>query len=339
MAGTTNGCDELRHAARRLALIDGAAWFLVLLQIFFVDLLLGADNAVINALACSHLPRGGARRAIMFGAAGAIALRLGMLAFASALLDAPFVKVIAAWMLVVIALNFCARKVPGEGHAAAGTTGPGDFLAAAAVIMFADAAMSLDNVMAVAAIARGDFWLTALGVLLTIPILAYGSLILKEILHKAPEILTFGAVVLGWAAGGMAVSDQLVANWVRSYAPALTIFAPPLAAAFVWVAGQGVARDPRDRPIQSTPSIPMSAPRLLPGRPIRRSASDSRLMEDRALGCSEAWKPFEARGRDRAGGQPRNRWTEERVVVLGVVALAALAGLILFVASFFDSLM
>ena len=73
--------------------------------------------------------------------------------------------------------------------------------------MFADAAMSLDNVVAVAAIARGDFWLTALGVLLTIPILAYGSLILKEIFHNAPEILTFGAVVLGWTAGGMAVSD------------------------------------------------------------------------------------------------------------------------------------
>ena len=129
--------------------------------------------------------------------------------------------------------------------------GAGDFLAAATVIMFADAAMSLDNVVAVAAIARGDFWLTALGVLLTIPILAYGSLILKEIFHSAPEILTFGAVVLGWTAGGMAVSDPLVSNWVRSNAPALIVFAPPLAAAFVWVAGQSVERESRDRPIQS----------------------------------------------------------------------------------------
>ena len=71
MAWTTNGCDELRRATRRLALIHGAAWFFVLLQIFFVDLLLGADNTVINALACSHLPRRDARRAIMFGAGGA----------------------------------------------------------------------------------------------------------------------------------------------------------------------------------------------------------------------------------------------------------------------------
>src|SRR5271166_1094400 len=117
MAGTANCCDELRRATRRLALINGVAWFFVLLQIFFVDLLLGADNAVINALACSHLPRRDARRAIMFGAGGAITLRVGMLAFANALLDAPFVKVIAAWMLVVIALNFSARKVSGEGHA------------------------------------------------------------------------------------------------------------------------------------------------------------------------------------------------------------------------------
>ncbi len=339
MAGTANGCDELRRATRRLALIDGAAWFFVLLQIFFVDLLLGADNAVINALACSHLSRRDARRAIMFGAGGAIALRLGMLAFASALLDAPFVKVIAAWMLVVIALNFSARKVTGEGHAAAGAPGPGDFLAAAAVIMFADAAMSLDNVVGVAAFARGDFWLTALGVFLTIPILAYGSLILKEIFHSAPEILTFGAVVLGWTAGGMAVSDPLVSNWVRSNAPALIVFAPPLAAAFVWVAGQSVERESRDRPIRSAPLMPTSAPRVLTGRPHRRSTSNPRLAEDQTLNRGEAGELLEATAREGAGGQPRNRWTEERVVVLGVVALAALAGFILFVAAFFDSLM
>src|SRR5271165_2093934 len=339
MAGTANGCDELRRATRRLALIDGAAWFFVLLQIFFVDLLLGADNAVINALACSHLPRRDARRAIMFGAGGAIALRIGMLAFANALLDAPFVKVITAWMLVIIALNFRARRVSGEGHAAAGAPGPRDFLAAAAVIMFADAAMSLDNVVAVAAIARGDFWLTALGVFITIPILAYGSLILKEIFHNAPEILTFGAVVLGWTAGGMAVSDPFVANWVRSNAPALTVFAPPLAAAFVWVAGQGMAREPRDRPIQSAPFMPTSAQRALTGRPHRRSTSNPRAEEDQTLNRGEAGEPFEATAREGAGRQPRTRWTEERVVVLGVVALAALAGLILFAASFFDSLM
>ena len=336
MAGTARACDELRRATRRLALIDGAAWFFVLLQIFFVDLLLGADNAVINALACSHLPRRDAGRAIMFGAGGAIALRVGMLAFASALLNAPFVKVIAAWMLVVIALNFSARKAPGEGHEAAGAQGPGDFLAAAAVIMFADAAMSLDNVVAVAAIARGDFWLTALGVLLTIPILAYGSLILKEIFHNAPEILTFGAVVLGWTAGGMAVSDPFVANWVRANAPALTVLAPPLAAAFVFVAGQGVEREPRDRPIQSAPLVPTSAPRVLTVRPQRRATSSPRSAEDQTHSRGEAGE--EAMARDRAA-QPRNGWTEERIVVLGVVALAALAGLILFAASFFDSLM
>ena len=275
----------------------------------------------------------------MFGAGGAIALRIGMLAFANALLDAPFVKVITAWMLVIIALNFSARRVTGEGHAPAGGPGPRDFLAAAAVIMFADAAMSVDNVVAVAAIARGDFWLTALGVLLTIPILAYGSLILKEILHGAPEILTFGAVVLGWTAGGMAVSDPLVSNWVRSNAPALTVFAPPLAAAFVWVTGQSVERESRDRPIQSAPLIPTSAPRVLTGRSLRRSTPNPRLAEDQTLNRGEAGEPLEATARQGAGGQPRNGWTEERVVVLGVVALAALAGLILFVAAFFDSLM
>ena len=144
-------------------MIDGAAWLFLLLQIFFVDLLLGADNAVVIALACSRLPVEETRRAVILGAVGAIALRLGMLAFANALLDVPLVKLVAAWMLVVIALNVRARsggddvlRPPGRRQ--------GRFLTAAAVIMLADAAMSLDNVVALAAIAGGSFWLLALGV-------------------------------------------------------------------------------------------------------------------------------------------------------------------------------
>ena len=115
-----------------------------------VDLLLGADNAVVIALACSRLPAEETRRAVVLGAVGAIALRLGMLAFANALLAVPLVKLIAAWTLVVIALNVRARKAGDERPAAAAA---GDFITAAAVIMLADAAMSLDNVVALAAIA------------------------------------------------------------------------------------------------------------------------------------------------------------------------------------------
>ena len=134
-------------------MIDGAAWIVVLVQIFCVDLLLGADNAVVIALACSRLPAEETRRAVMLGAVGAIALRLGMLAFANALLDVPLVKLIAAWTLIVIALNVRARKAEDETRRRRERGGAGDFVTAAAVIMLADAAMSLDNVVALAAIA------------------------------------------------------------------------------------------------------------------------------------------------------------------------------------------
>ena len=147
-------------------MIDGASWLFLLLQILCVDLLLGADNAVVIALACSRLPVEETRRAVILGAVGAIALRLGMLAFANALLDVPLVKLVAAWTLIVIALNVRARSGGDDRPAAAGTVGRGDFVTAAAVIMLADAAMSLDNVVALAAIAGGSFWLLALGVAL-----------------------------------------------------------------------------------------------------------------------------------------------------------------------------
>ena len=91
-------------------MIDTAGWLFLLLQIFFVDLMLGADNAVVIALACRRLPPEDTRRAVLIGAVGAIMLRLVMILFANALLGVPLVKLIGAWTLVVIALNIRARR-------------------------------------------------------------------------------------------------------------------------------------------------------------------------------------------------------------------------------------
>ena len=233
---------------------DLAASLFLLLQIFFVDLLLGADNAIVIAMACGRLPPEDTRRAVLFGAAGAIMLRLAMLLFANALLGVPLVKLVGAWMLLVIALNVRTQGAISADDAAGGRAGAQDFLSAAVVIMFADAAMSLDNVVALAAIAGGNFWLLTLGVLISIPILVYGAVILTKIMRHAPEIFVVGAAFLGWIAGTMAVTDPLVAGWIDANAPALGVFAPGLGALFVLAAGRGVAR-----PAQSTPS---SAPPL-----------------------------------------------------------------------------
>jgi YjbE family integral membrane protein len=313
--------------------IDGAAWIVVLVQIFCVDLLLGADNAVVIALACSRLPAEETRRAVALGALGAIALRLGMLVFANALLDVPLVKLIAAWTLIVIALNVRARKADDDNFASAGGAGAGDFVTAAAVIMLADAAMSLDNVVALAAIAGGSFWLLALGVLLSIPIIAYGSLILSGIIRRAPAILTLGAVVLGWIAGEMAVSDPLLAGWVGANAPALAVFAPALGAAFVWLAGEGAERRSPRRALGPARALWAASPAPIAVETSPPSA-DLETMRDPAP--REELQP--ATAADPPSTHGRRGWNEERAVVVGFVILAALAGLIIFVASFLDSL-
>jgi YjbE family integral membrane protein len=198
---------------------------------------LGADSAVVIALASRKLPLDDTRRAVLLGAMGAIALRLVMILFANALL-VPLVKLIGAWTLVVITLNVQAGKNENEETARETGARTGELLSVEAIIMLADGAMSLDNIAALAALAGGNLWLLATGVLLSIPVLAYGGLILNRITRNAPEILTVGAAILGWIAGEMAVSDSLLLDWIQNNAPALAAFAPPLVAAFVWFAGK-----------------------------------------------------------------------------------------------------
>jgi hypothetical protein len=251
-------------------------------------------------------------------------------------------------MLIVIALNVRTRKAEDEIHAAAGVGGAGDVLAAAAVVMLADAAMSLDNVVALAAIARGSFWLLALGVLLSIPIIAYGSLILTEIIHRAPELLTLGALVLGWIAGEMAVSDPSLSGWMQANAPALAALAPALGAAFVWVAGQDAERRSPRRTTEPTSAIRTAPLRPLSLERLHPAAVEPRPMEDPVCDRAAREQPKQAfaseptlarapsRWSEERATEPHripalSGWSEERVVLLCLVVLAALAGLTIFV--------
>ena len=351
----------------------GASLFL-LLQIFFVDLLLGADNAIVIAMACGRLPPESARRAVILGAGGAIALRLVMILFANALLGIPLVKLVGAWMLIVIALNVRChdRAAEGSGQPADAS----DFMSAAAVIMLADAAMSLDNVVALAAIAGGNLWLLAIGVLLSIPIIVYGAFILSGIFRLAPEIFTIGAAFLGWIAGGMATTDPLVSGWIDANAPALAVFAPALAALFVLAAGRGAPRPAARRrlaapsPAPSPPREPLTAAAVASALPqaamtavsagpapssplVLRVAAPPQPAPAPVVPRADAPEPgvhsdapapvqpddiLPGFASEEPAASSRDGWTEERLVVAGFVLLAFLAGLIIFVASFFDSL-
>ncbi|HEY3720862.1 MAG TPA: YjbE family putative metal transport protein [Roseiarcus sp.] len=292
---------------------DGSNWLFVPLQILVVDLLLGADNALVIALACRSLAPEDRRRAVTIGVAGAIVFRLVMTVVASSLLAIPLVKIVGALALTVIAMNISSGDGLNAPAPIRRRDAAPDHWSTAAVIIVADAAMSLDNVVALAAIARGSFWLLAIGVALSLPILGFGGMLLIELLRRAPGLVAFGAALLGWIAGGMAISDPMVAPWANANAPGLVAITPALVAAFVWLNGLfGVkkaapitALEPPARP------APFALESTIPPPPLPSTLPSP--------------KP-------RAGAR-----TEDRVMIFGVLVLAIVAGAFLVFLAYVDS--
>lgn len=305
-----------------MPVLEGANWLLIPFQILLVDLLLGADNALVIALACRSLPPTEVRRAATIGIGGAIALRLLMTVVATSLLTFPLVKLIGALVLIGIALNLA----DGDDFADTIVTRPRAatrMWTAAAIIVVADAAMSVDNVVALAAIARGSFWLLAIGVALSLPILVYGGLLLTHLLRRAPGLVTFGAVLLGWIAGDMAITDPLIAPWAYANAPGLVAIAPALGAAFVFFQSRGARAEAPKRAIESKP-----APRPVSTRVVRAPEPPPKL---EPLGDATP----EPEGRVEAPRVPAS--AEDRIAIIGVLLLAIAAGAILMFASYYDS--
>jgi YjbE family integral membrane protein len=317
----------------------GAGWLVIPLQIFVVDLLLGADNALLIAVASNGLNRDDARRAAMIGSGGAIVLRLLLATIATSLLGVPLVKLVGAWALIVIALNVSADT----RHEAAPAREPGaarrDLWAAATAIVVADAAMSLDNVIALAAIARGNFWLLAAGVVFSIPVLAYGGVILSAALRAAPWLVRLSAALLGWIAGDMAVTDPLFGDWIAVNAPALAAIAPALGAVFVFFADLS-PRPPKPTPsavagrsrATSPPQPAAPPPRPRPKLVAAEAASANSLAAERVPAQLE---PGESEARVERGRLPMS--SEDRFAVIGVLVFALIAGIVLMLVSYLDS--
>lgn len=300
---------------------DVAAWLAIPVQIFFVDLLLGADNALLIALACRSLGPEETRKAILLGTTGAILFRLGLTVIASSLLALPLVKLAGAWILIVIALNVAEERRSDDGEGRSFPVARADLWSAATVIVVADSAMSLDNVVALAAIARGNFWLLAAGVALSIPVLAYGGLILATLLQRAPGLIKIGAALLGWIAGDMAISDPLVADWANSNAPGLVAIAPALGAAFVYLCGG------------RNPASPRAANCALPAPAPRSAMPNVAATPEPPRASAPLPEPQAPDGTERAPN-----WRQDPVAVIGALILAVVAGVALLFASYLDSL-
>jgi YjbE family integral membrane protein len=216
------------------------ATILVPLQILLVNLLLSADNALVIAMACRGLPAEEVQRATFFGILGAILLRLAMGSVALTLLRAPYLQLAAGVLLLLIAVRLTLVRDDEETRAAlradptdadaSRQRARADFLNAVWAIIVADAAMSMDNVVAIAAIAQGSLLFVGLGLAMSVPMLVWGSALIRQFLDKNGFFVLLSGMFLGWIAGSIAVSDPTIAASIEANAPALP-FAVPLACA------------------------------------------------------------------------------------------------------------
>jgi len=190
-------------------------FWLSLLQIIWIDLLLSGDNAVVIALACRSLPPNQRKWGILLGAGAAVGLRIIFALAVSYLLGIPFLKVVGGLLLLWIAVKLVTDSDGGAHEVAASDS----LWKAVRTIAIADAVMSLDNVVAIAAASRGHPELFIFGLLLTIPLIIAGSQLVMALLTRFPILVWAGAALLGWIAGEMLVSDVASLQWMQGYNP------------------------------------------------------------------------------------------------------------------------
>ncbi|WP_316235093.1 MULTISPECIES: YjbE family putative metal transport protein [unclassified Bradyrhizobium] len=181
--------------------------------IVWIDVLLSGDNAVVIALVARQLPEEQQKWGIIGGTVAAIVLRVVMALFAAFLLGVPGLSLFGGVYLVWVAIQLLLGDDDGDGETKACVS----VYAAIGTIAAADATMSLDNVMAVAALANGHMGLMVIGVLISIPMVIAGAAIISKIIERFPVLTWAGAALLGWVAGGIIASDPFVAPFVNHY--------------------------------------------------------------------------------------------------------------------------
>src|SRR5437867_3479382 len=208
-------------------------FWVAVVEIILVNILLSGDNAVVIALACRNLATRQRRLGIFWGVMGAIVLRIVLTFFAMTLLANPYLKLVGGALLVWIGIKLIAEDDSGEHKVKASDR----LLTAVWTIIVADLIMSLDNVMAVAASAKGSVPLIVFGLIVSIPIVIVGSQLIMRLLGRFPVLVLGGGGLLGYIAGDMAVEDPAVAPWIAANAAAVAVYVP--FAGFVLVVAVG----------------------------------------------------------------------------------------------------
>jgi YjbE family integral membrane protein len=207
-------------------------FWVALSQIILINIVLSGDNAVVIAMASRGLPPAQQKKAIIFGSVGAIVLRVILTFFAVYLLTLPYLKLVGAALLLWIGVGLL-QSDEGEDN----MEGHSGLFAAVKTIVVADLVMSLDNVVGVAAAAKGNVPLLVFGLVISIPLIIFGSAIILKLMTRFPVIITLGAALLGWVAGEMAMSDPAIQHWAEQQ-HVLHKVIPALGAVLVVVVGK-----------------------------------------------------------------------------------------------------
>ena len=199
------------------------SFFAALAQIMLINIVLSGDNAVVIAMAARNLPAQHQNKAIVWGSGGAIVLRVLLTVVAVQLLKIPFLQCLGGLLLVWIALQLLLEDDVEEGanHAHTGLLG------AVKTILLADVVMSLDNTLAIAGVAKGNWSLLIVGLALSIPLIVLGSTLIMKTMDRFPVVVYVGAGLIAWTAGEMIDSDQAL----QPYLPQLlqdTVYLPLL---------------------------------------------------------------------------------------------------------------
>ena len=216
------------------------AWVTAVLQIVAIDIILGGDNAIVIALACRNLPKHQQRAGILWGTAGAIVLRVILVFFATSLMEIPGLRLIGGILLIWIGIKLLTEV---ETHELEGKINQSsNLLTAIRTIIIADFVMSLDNALAITAAAKGDIGLVVFGLLLSVPIIIWGSALILRLMERFPVIITAGAGLLGWLGGGLMISDKLLVKFTAMSSPANSSTAAVIGVIFVIAIGKFLAK-------------------------------------------------------------------------------------------------
>ena len=294
------------------------SWVSSPVQIAFLDLVLGADNAVIIALVCRTLPRHQRMNVMIVGTGAAMLLRVILTMLTGALMFVPLLRLVGGFVLVLIAVSLTEELDLGSdvavNSAVEGSDRPRDrdkdseaFWDAILLVVLADGVMSLDNTVALAAIANGAVLYLFLGLALSVPTLVFGSWLLSEVLGNTPFLARIAMAVLAWVAGDMAVSDPLIAGWINTTAPALTLGIP--IATVVFVMAKATFKS-------------VAVPRLVAGPfdPREVSAVAASAEPDASVHVSDGIHEDASPSQ----GSSARRWSRPRRLMFGVVVFAAL---------------